>query len=161
MLTGIVFVAQLLRHGGPGAWATGTSSAFCFLIGAYSLFRGTRVFLRFDWLFLAAGLIALTSWFFVSDMVISVAIVTLVDVIGYAFTLRKGYYQPREDLATSFGLNCLKYVFALLALESYSLVTCLYPAALVIMNGLVVLVLATRRARPTAVAFRDVPARLR
>jgi hypothetical protein len=145
LLTGIIFVAQILKGGGAGAWVTGVSSVACFLIGFLAFFKDNRGFLYFDWIFLGAALAALSFWFFVKDITLSVIIVTLVDVLGYASTLRKGWHKPGEDMITSFGLNSIKFIFSILALSSYSIATWFYPAWMIIMNGLVVVVLVTRR----------------
>jgi hypothetical protein len=145
LLTGIVFTAQTMNGAGAGAWVTGASCALCILIGFFGLAVDERGFVLFDWVFLLAGLAALLAWFAVKQPTMSIIIVTAVDVIGYASTLRKSYYRPHQETAMSFTLNSLKYMIALLALQSYSIITCLYPAALVIMNGAVAFMIALRR----------------
>ena len=72
-------------------------------------------------------------------------LVTLVDVLGYASTIRKGYRYPYEEMPTSFSLNSLKFVFAIFALSSYSIATVVYPASLVFMNGFVAILVIFRR----------------
>lgn len=42
LLTGIVFVAQIVKGGGAGAWATGISAVACFAIGVFALERGEK-----------------------------------------------------------------------------------------------------------------------
>jgi hypothetical protein len=145
LLTAIVFAAQILHGGGPGAWVTGVSSIICVLIGLLALTIDERGFALFDWLFLCAALVALLLWFAIKEPAWSIILITLVDVLGYASTLRKAYHRPGEEMVTSFALNSLKYIVGLLALQSYSLVTWMYPAALVIMNGSVVVILVARR----------------
>jgi|SRR3989344_33692 len=145
LLTGIIFAAQILKGGGAGAWVTGVSSLICFLIGIVALFKDERGFSRFDWLFLGAALVALGTWFFTKDVTASVVLITLVDVLGYASTIRKGYRYPHEELATSFSLNSLKFVFAIFALQTYSIATVLYPASLIFMNGFVAILVVFRR----------------
>ncbi len=145
LLTGIVFVAQVLKVGGAGAWVTGVSSVICLLIGISALFKDERGFSKFDWVFLSAALAALFVWFFTKNVTASVVLVTIIDVLGYASTIRKGYRYPHEEMATSFSLNSLKYVFALFALQAYSIATVLYPASLIFMNGLVAVLVVVRR----------------
>ncbi len=135
----------MVKGGGSGAWVTGVSSIVCFAIGFIALKKDERGFSRFDWMFLGAALVALLLWFFYKDPTVSIILVTLVDVLGYASTLRKGYLHPSEENITSFGLNSLKFVAAIFALQSYSLVTWLYPGALIIMNGSVAILVAIRR----------------
>jgi len=143
-LTGIVFMAQISKGGGSGAWATGVSSIVCFAIGIIAISKD-RKFSMFDWIFLGTAVIALATWFITKDPTISVILVTIVDSLGYAFTLRKGYSYPQEENITSFTLNSLKFVFSIIALQNYTLITWLYPAAMIIMNGSTALLVGIRR----------------
>ena len=145
ILTGIVFVAQLVKGGGSGSWATGMSSVVCFSIGFIGLKKDTRGFSRFDWVFLGAAVVALLCWFFTKQPTFSIMLVTTVDVLGYASTLRKGYRYPHEENVASFSMQSLKYVVSITALQSYSLVTWLYPAAMIVMNSAVAILVAARQ----------------
>ncbi len=148
VLTGMIFVAQMLKGGGAGGWVTGVSSIVCFIIGFSALYvKDERGFSVFDWTFLAIATVALLSWLFTKNPTYSVVLVTFIDVLGYGSTLKKGYTKPHEEMITSFALNSLKYAVALFALQSYSVATWLYPAALVFMNGLVAAMVAYRRTK--------------
>jgi len=145
LLTGMAFLAQALQGGGAGGWVTGFSSLACLAIGLAALRVGDRQFHIVDWLFLCGALWAMVLWVTARDVTLSVIALTVTDVLGYGPTFRKSWERPNEDMATSFTLNAVKYVIAILALESYSLATWLYPASLVIMNGAVAVMLLARR----------------
>ena len=55
---------------------------------------------------------------------------------------------PEKESATAYGLNSLKFVPSLFAMEAYSVETCLYPSAMVVINIIVVIYLIWRRNRP-------------
>lgn len=138
LTTGIVFTAQVIQGAGAGSWATGFTCTVCFAIGIISLFKYDKKYSMFDVLFIAIALVALLPWFFTSNPTLSVVIIASIDVLGYGPTLYKSYYFPSEEKAISFGLNSLKHCSTLIAMGSYSVVTCIYPVTQVIMNALVV-----------------------
>jgi hypothetical protein len=150
LITGIVFSAQITKGGGAGAWVTGVSSIVCLFIGCAGLGKNRRPFSKFDWMFLGVALGALGLWYVTKDPTISIVLVATVDSLGYASTLRKGYLHPAEENITSFGLNSLKYIASVAALQSYSLATWLYPAAMIVMNGATAILVAVRRRQKLA-----------
>lgn len=145
LLVGITFAAQVVKQGGAGSWATGFTSFVCFVIFLLALTKGDRHFVRFDWVSLSAAFLALALWWLTSDPTLSVILITLTDAFGFFPTLRKGYYQPHEDSSTLWALSGLKFALAIIALESYSLVTLLYPGYLFLTNSSYALFLLWRR----------------
>lgn len=144
-LVGISFAAQLVKQGGAGSWATGFTALICFVIFLFSLAKGKRKFILFDWISLASALIALLLWRITNDPLLSVILVTLTDAFGFLPTLRKGYYKPREDSPFLWSVSALKWGLSIIAMESYSFVTLLYPMYLLIVNGSYSLLLLWRR----------------
>ena len=144
-VTGVAYLVQATKGAGPGSWVVGLTALMCFLISALSLFKHRWSFSLFDWLSLAAGLVVLGYYMLSKNPTLSAILATSTDVIGYGSTVKKGWSEPRKDSATSFALNSLKFVPSLLALNSYSLATWLYPATLVVVNGAVTIMLLLRR----------------
>ncbi|MEX1668835.1 hypothetical protein AB4876_07920 [Zhongshania guokunii] len=93
--TVIVFFAQLDAKGGSGAWPIGVSGTITLYIAllAYQR-RGDTNITRSDWLFFGAALSSLPLWYFSADAVFAVIVLTIVDLLGFAPTLRKAYHQP-------------------------------------------------------------------
>lgn len=60
-------------------------------------------------------------------------------------TIRKSYHKPHEETLVHYVLAGLKFVFAIFALDNYTLVTWLYPASLVAANLFFVFMLMVRR----------------
>jgi hypothetical protein len=145
IVTGVVYLVQITQGGGAGSWVVGLTALICFLIGGFSLFKHRWHFSWFDWLSLGAGVIVFVYYLRSRNPTVSAVLATTTDVIGYGSTIKKGWSEPHKDSATSFALNSTKFVPALLALESYSVATWLYPATLVIVNAVVATMLLIRR----------------
>ena len=142
----IAFVAQLLDKAGAGSWATGLSAAFCLGIGVVALFRGEKHITRGDWIALVITLLAIPLWVVTSDPLWSVLLVTGIDAVAYYPTFRKSYVKPDEELAFKYVLTVIRYLFSLLALEHYTVVTSVYQLVSIVMEMAIVVMLLWRRA---------------
>ena len=142
----IAFVAQLTGRAGAGSWATGLSAAFCLAIGVIALFRGEKHITRGDWIALITTLAAIPLWAATSDPLWSVLLVTGIDAVAYYPTFRKSWTKPDEELASKYVLTVVRYVFSLLALERYTIVTTIYQLVSILMEAGIVVMLLWRRA---------------
>ena len=146
ILTAIGFAAQVTGGAGAGAWVMGFSGGVCFLIAGLSFFKGTFDPTRSDWGTFIAALAAIPLWLATDNPLYAVILITIIDALAFWPTIRKAYFYPREELMFTYTLSGLKFFIALLATQSFSLITVLYPASLVLMNWLfVAMVLARRR----------------
>ncbi|RFA29230.1 hypothetical protein CAI21_10720 [Alkalilimnicola ehrlichii] len=128
--TFIAFLAQLSGGGGVGAWPIGVSGLISLYIAilAYSR-RADSVITRQDWWFLLAAMSSLPLWYFTSDPLWAVVVLTAVDVIGFGPTLRKAYVRPHEENLVFFAIFAVRNAVAVAALEQYTLTTVLFPVA--------------------------------
>lgn len=149
--TFVVFLAQLADRAGVGAWPIGVSGSLTILIAflAYRR-RGDLSITRSDWIFFAAALSTLPLWYLTSDPFSAVAVLTVVDVLGFGPTLRKVYGQPYSESPGFFGLFALRNVLVVLALEHYSPTTLLFPVTIAAACVLVMALIAVRRRAVTA-----------
>jgi len=129
-VTFIVFLAQLADDGGAGAWPIGISGLITLYVAmlAYSK-KSDRMITKKDWLFFSIAMSALPFWYFTSNPLWAVVILTTVDLIGFAPTFRKAYSYPYEEQILFFILMAIRNLIAIVALENYSLTTVLFPAA--------------------------------
>ena len=142
----IVFWAQLAGRGGPGAWGIGVSGVISSYIALLSyLKRGDTLITRSDWVFLLAALCALPFWFFTSNPMWAVIILTFSDLAGFGPTIRKAYFHPFDESVGLFALFAARNGLVILALENYSLTTVLFPAAVGFACLLLTLLLIYRR----------------
>lgn len=145
VLTGIAFVGQVVSDGGAGAWVTGFTAVICLAIFILALSKGKRDFPVVDWISLAGAGFALLLWFLTEDPLAAVILVSVIDALGFIPTYRKSYIRPSEETLFTYNMSSLKFVVGLFALESYSLVTVLYPLSLIVTNTVFVILLITRR----------------
>ena len=124
----IVFFAQLDAKGGIGAWPIGVSGAITLSIAVLAFLKRSDISItRADWLFFSSALASIPFWYFTSDPVWAVIVLTVVDLLGFGPTIRKAYDFPYDENIPFFLLFMVRNAFALLALEHYSVATTLFP----------------------------------
>lgn len=142
-LTG--FAAQYASNAGPGSWAIGVSGSICFVIAAVGFFYGEKSITRSDWVCFIFSLSAIPAWMATSNPLWAVVIVSTIDAAAFFPTFRKSWMTPHEEGMIAFFLYGLQMVLSLLALESFTLTTALYPAVILVMNASLTLTLLCRR----------------
>jgi hypothetical protein len=78
-------------------------------------------------MFLVIALAALPCWFFTSNPLWAVVILTGVDLAGFGPTFRSAYARPHQERTGFYSLAALRNAVVVLALEKYSLTTTLFP----------------------------------
>jgi len=129
--TFVVFFAQLEGKGGVGAWPIGVSGIITIFIAflAY-LKRADITVTKTDWLFFVSALSSLPLWYFTSDPLWAVVILTAIDVLGFGPTVRKVYRFPHSESLLFFALFAARNLIVIVALETQSVTTVLFPAAI-------------------------------
>jgi hypothetical protein len=141
-----VGIAAMFKGGAYlGVLGLTVGSLFCFFIFILSFKYGTKNITRFDTFCLFGAIIIILVWLLQHNALLSVILVTVVDVIAFLPTYRKGYAEPKSETVSTFLLSAASQAFSLLALASYSLTTTLYLSDLVITNGAFALILIFRR----------------
>lgn len=151
ILNGIAFAGQVHDKGGAGTWAVGFTTLATLSIFTIALVKGEKAIRRFDWICLGGAALSLVPWIITNDPLVSVILITIIDVFGFLPTIRKSIHKPHQETLTTYALSILKYGLVVVALHSYTLVTVLFPLSIAILNGLFVLLLLIRR--------RQVPAK--
>lgn len=146
-LNALIFYQQITHGGGAGSWVTLAASIANLLIFGVSLRYGERRMTRLDYACLILAVIALVLWGFNKDSDASVIIASVVFIIALIPTWRKSLLNAYEETAWTYGLNSLKFLIALLALTSISLMTAFYPFVLCVTNSVFVIFLVLRRRR--------------
>jgi len=145
ILSFVGFAAQITEGGGAGVWVTGISGIMCVGVFVIAIYKGTKNFVFIDKVFLAVALLTLIPWWLTKDPIISVILVSLIDVLGFIPTIRHGYLYPYEETLSTFVLSSIKFVFGIIALETYTLSTFMYPASIAIITGVFCVLLIHRR----------------
>lgn len=145
--TFIVFLAQLKDGGGVGAWPIGVSGLITIYVAflAY-LKKSDKTITLIDWCFFLSAMVSLPAWYFTSDPLWAVVILTAVDLLGFGPTLQKAYFHPYEENLTFFSIFMARNLIVIMALEYYSLTTVLFPAVIAgACFALIVIVMFRRR----------------
>ena len=145
ILAGVAFFGQVIGGGGAGSWITGFTAMMSLVVFFFAIFKGEKRITLSDKLSLLGAFIALLGWYVTNDILVAVVLVTFIDGMGFYPTFRKSYLSPTEESLLIYVLASVKFVIALFALESYSLVTYLYPAYLVIVNIIFSVMVVMRR----------------
>ncbi|MBK1701909.1 hypothetical protein [Thiococcus pfennigii] len=144
--TGVVFLAQVQAGGGAGAWPIGVSSAITLLIVLLAYVkRADLTITGSDWFFLIAAISSLPLWYATSDPMWAVVVLTVVDLFGFGPTVRKVYAAPHSESLPFFGVFAARNSVVVMALETYSVATVLFPAAMAATCILLVLLIFYRR----------------
>jgi hypothetical protein len=147
VLTGIAFAVQYTSHAGPGAWATGFTGLNCLIIVILSVKNGEKNITCFDWFTFIAALLSIPIWLVTDSPALAAIWVVIIDGLGYVPTIRKTWHKPHEEMALTHGLQNIKHLCSILAMQSLSVATTLYPVALFGFNAVLVLVILLRRKR--------------
>ncbi len=127
--TFVVFLAQLEEKGGAGAWPIGVSGSITIFIALLAYVKRADITVtKTDWLFFVSALSSLPFWYITSDPLWAVIILTIVDVLGFGPTIRKVYSFPHSESLLFFALFAARNLIVIVALETRSATTVLFPA---------------------------------
>jgi hypothetical protein len=142
--TGTAAAGLWYGHAGVGAWGLTASATFTGLLFLFSLKYGTRDITKTDAAVLAAALLAIGAWIFLKDPLLSVIMVTAIDLLGYIPTYRKLLKDPGSESGWAWVLWAAAPVFSILALEAYNALTLTY-VVMVFFANLFALLLMLRK----------------
>jgi hypothetical protein len=141
----IIFAGQIVGGGGPGTWVLGLTSVMCLLIFVTALTKGKRNIVLADWLSLFGAAIALVIWYFTKDPLMSIILITTIDILGFIPTFRKSYHKPHEETLITYSLSIFKFGFSVAALTNITLITAIYPITFIFMNIIFTYMILTRK----------------
>lgn len=120
--------------GGWGALNLTVGTLFVIAVFLFSLKFGTKNITGSDTAILIAALLAIVVWWQLKQPLISIFMVSVIDVIGYVPSFRKSYQEPWSETLISWILFSASNLFAILALKEYNLLTVTYLAAITSAN---------------------------
>ena len=130
-----VLVASSLIIGAAGVFIT-------FLL---SFKYGTKNITLNDSVLLIASFIAIFIYLQLDQPVLAVLMVSAIDGIGYIPTYRKSWSEPWSENIPAWILITLSYVFSVLALDAYNVLTLPYLATITLANLILIILLLIRR----------------
>jgi hypothetical protein len=145
-LTGLItFFAQMVERAGPGAWQQGASALSCTGVMILAFAQGDRTYTRGDWAALVFCLATIPLWVVTGTPLWSILLLCVIDGVGTWPTLNKAWRKPLSEPVLPYALWAAAAGVSIAAIEHYSLVTVVYSAFMVALNGTIAAILFTRR----------------
>lgn len=145
LVNAIAFGLQVSAGAGVGSWVTLAVIIACFFVFLLGMRIGKKDITKLDTVVFILSLVALFLWLIAKQPVLSIILVSSVDLLGFVPTIRKSWNKPYSETLFLYELNTLRHGLSILALEQYSIVTWLYPVSWTIANGLFSVMLIIRR----------------
>jgi len=145
IVTATGFWVQWDQNGGPGSWVMGVTAVICLLLAFTSIWKGEQAFPWYEWAFLVSGAFVFLFYLHSRNSTLSAILAASVDLLGYGPTVSKAWSRPYTECRICYGLNSAKFFPALLAMQTVSIATFVYPITLIIANAAVVVFLIWRR----------------
>lgn len=143
--TGIIFALQMQGGAGVGGFITLLLTFIFFAIFVLSFKYGTRDVKTIDIIFLLLALLAIPIWLVAEQPIISVILLVVIDMLGFAPTIRKSWNDPYSETLSMYSITLLRYVLIFPSLEAYNILTMLFPVVWFVANAVLVTVLVYRR----------------
>jgi hypothetical protein len=74
-----------------------------------------------------------------------VILITLIDIIAYYPTIRKSWHKPHEEALLSYTIGSVKFFLSVVALSNFTIITMLYPVAIILANTALISLCLWRR----------------
>ena len=145
VLNVVAFIAVFISGGEVGSWVLAVNAVACFSIAAIGFIQKHVEYDQYDWMALVGAFVGIFLWWLTDNPLYAVILVSVSDATGSIPIFRKAYRTPFEENITAFALGILYYPLAILALESLTLTTWLYPAVVLVLDGALVILILTRR----------------
>lgn len=143
----LIFLLQFSAKGGAGSYVTLAAALVCLFIFAVALKNGKRDITKTDTAFFISALVATAIWIFAKQPLISIILLSTIDMLGFVPTIRKSWNRPHTETLFSYAMNTFRFCLAIYALQTYTIVTSLYPITWVLANGGFTVLLLVRRKR--------------
>ena len=139
LILGVIGLASSLVEGvGNGIWLLGTATFNVFLIFILSIWKGKGGWSNTDKVSLAFCLLICLIWWFTGNALYAVVLFVVGELLGYWITWKSAYFTPQDESLVMWSVAGVAGLVSLLALETYSFTSALYPAHIFISNFIVV-----------------------
>ncbi|MDQ3076358.1 MAG: hypothetical protein M3Q34_04520 [bacterium] len=152
VLNAVAFAAVIISGGETGAWVLGLNTLLCLLISGVGFWQKRIGYDLYDWFALIGALVGIFLWWLTDNPLYAVILVSIADFTGTIPLFRKAYKLPFEENASSFILGVIAYPVSILALESLTLTTWLYPASVFLIDGILIALIFIRRKKLRAIS---------
>lgn len=145
LTTGTAAFAAYYGGGGVGSINLILMFIVTFFIFLISIKYGTKNINVWDTIILITALLAILVWWQLKQPLISVLMVSAIDIIGYFPSFRKSWHEPWSETMISWAGFSVSYIFAILALNEYNFLTTTYLFSLLAAGTTLFLICLIRR----------------
>lgn len=137
--------AMFNSNAGWGITPLVMGAALCVSVFLLSLKYGTKNVTRFDAICLVSALAVFCFYLVTKEALVSIILVSVIDVIGFLPTFRKAYEEPHSETVSTYILSAVADGLALGALSSFSLTNTLYLFTLIVVDSACSVMILNRR----------------
>lgn len=142
---GIAAAGLIIGGGGLMGYGIAAGSLTCFIMFLLSFKYGTKHVTRGDTVVLIAACGAIFVWLKLESPVLAVFMVCIIDALGYVPTYRKLWDEPYSEKMLPWIIFTCSYLFSLLALRDYNLLTLPYILTTTVANLTLMSITLVRR----------------
>lgn len=145
LLTVLIVALQIKGGAGPSTYVTASAGLLCIGVVVLGLKHGNKDITRSDTFVALLSLVAIGFWLIADQPVVSIILVVIADLLAFIPTIRKSWHKPFTETLSLYTTNTLRFVLALAAVEQFTLLSALWPAAWALGNGLFSIMIIIRR----------------
>ena len=142
---GVAMAGVWYGEGGLGALNLLFGVVAVLTIFFFSLKYGTKNITKSDTVIFILALLAIVVWWQLKQPLISVIMVTLIDIFAFYPTVRKTYEEPWSETPFTWFFFSLSTLLALFALSKFSFMTSAYLITITAMDMILVAIIMYRR----------------
>jgi hypothetical protein len=128
-----------------GAWLAYTVAFVALARAALAIPYGEKEITKGDSISLFMCLGSIVFWLLLDSPLISVFILTFIDLVAYYPTFRKSWHKPMEEPAISHFIFGATNMLSVMSLDNFTLVTATYQSAVALFSYLFVVYVIVRR----------------
>jgi len=136
ILTAIMAIVQFNEGAGGGSWLLINTTFFNIIITIFAFKNGMIYADKKDYIVLGFCLACIPLYFYFNLPLYTALVITIIDSVSFIPTIRKAFKDPNGDSAIFQFLMVVAYSCSLLAMDTYTVTTCVFPIAMVIMHGI-------------------------
>lgn len=135
IVTSIIYALQVSAGAGLGSLVTLAVAIISLLIFILGFKNGNKNIKKIDIVFLVLALLAIPLWLVIKQPVLSIILLSTIDMLGFAPTVRKSWENPYSETLSLYTITTFRHGLSIVALVHYNIVTLLFPATWVIANA--------------------------
>lgn len=145
IVTFIIYALQTSAWAGFWSLVTLAVAAISICIFILSFKNGNKDIQKIDIIFLVLALLSIPLWLVIDQPVLSIILLSTIDMLGFAPTVRKSWNKPYSETLSLYTITTFRHGLSILALANYNIITLLFPSTWVIANALFSIMLIIRR----------------